>query len=86
MFRVIWSEFALDQLTDIFLESELEAQRRMADAVDALNRRLADDPFDQGESRDGPARVVFIDLLVVGFWINVPANEVRVEGVTQYGR
>jgi len=67
--------------------AELDAQRRMADAVEALNRRLALRPADEGESRDGPGRVVFIDGgLVVGFIVDDAAREVRVVGVTQYGQ
>jgi len=87
MYRVVWSQVALDQLADIFVLADLELQRRMADAVEALNRHLELRPFDEGESRDGSGRVVFVQGgLVVGFSVNEPIQEVRVVGVTQYGR
>ncbi len=86
MFQVTWSERALDRLADIFTESSLEEQDRMSAAIEALNRRLSRNPFDEGESRDGRARVVFIDLLVVAYWIEKANRIVRVDGVTRYGR
>ena len=86
MFRVTWSAVALDQLAVIFVDLDLDTQRRVADAVDALNRRIGLAPFDEGESRSGTGRVVFVDRLIIGFSIDTSAREVRIAGVTPYGR
>ncbi|MBO0699150.1 MAG: hypothetical protein J2P46_12205 [Zavarzinella sp.] len=86
MFKVTWSAVALDQLAAIFVTFDLDTQRRVAIAVEALNRRLALRPFDEGEARAGSGRVVFIDRLIVGFSIDAAAEEVRIAGVTPYGR
>ena len=86
MYRVIWSAVALDQLAGFYLTFDLETQRRVADAVEALNRRLQERPLDEGEARAGQGRVVFIDRLIVGFSVDSVEREVRIAGVTAYGR
>lgn len=86
MFQVIWSPVALEQLASIFVGLDLESQRRVADAVEALNRRLALNPSEEGESRAGRGRVTLVDRLIVGFAVDTASREVRVGGVTPYGR
>lgn len=52
----------------------------------ALNRRLADRPTEEGESRDGPYRIAFPDLLQVLVRVDLTGDSVWVIGVASYGR
>jgi hypothetical protein len=53
MFTVEWTDYALDQLADVFVSLDLNTQDQLSKAVEVLNRRLAIDPLDEGESRNG---------------------------------
>lgn len=86
MYEVIWFHTALDRLADIFATATLFDQERMAGAVETLNRDLAKDPYDRGESRDGIYRVVFLPLLRVWFRVDKLQMEVRVTSVIRYGK
>jgi hypothetical protein len=86
MYRVDWLAVALDALADVYVTLDLADQDRLAAAVDALNKRLAGDPYDEGESRGGPYRITFIDRLVVRFWVDEPSGVVHVTAVAPYGR
>jgi hypothetical protein len=85
-YTVIWRKQLLDRLADIYVAANGPDRERMADGVERLNGRLADDPSDVGESRQGGDRIDFPPLLLVTFTID-PANRVvRVTWVTRYGR
>ena len=86
MFTVVWSEAALETLATIYVTLDLRQQDRVAAAVAALNARLANAPFDEGESRSGPSRITFIDRLAVTFWVNEPGRSVRVTAVAAFGK
>jgi plasmid stabilization system protein ParE len=86
MFTVVWSSAALDALADVYVVLDLAGQDRVAAAVDALNRRLADDPHDEGESRSGGFRITFIDRLAVSFLVTDARHLVQVTAVSPYGR
>lgn len=86
MFTVTWLDAALDKLADLYVAANPMDHDRMAAGVDALNRRLARRPLDEGESRGGELRVAFPDLLAVRFRVNTAARAVRVVAVGRYGR
>ena len=86
MFTVIWNTAVLDRLAELYVAAPVEERERMAVGVSSLNRRLADDPLDVGESRDANGRVAFPALLMVRFRVDVPARTVRVFGVSRFGR
>jgi hypothetical protein len=58
----------------------------MAAGVEALNRRLALRPWDEGESREDDLRITVIPLLVVRFQVDRMADTVQVITVDRYGR
>lgn len=69
MYRVIWRRALIDLLTQIYTKvfeqgGDTEAITRAAARIDQL---LANDPADQGESRDHYERVLIVGPLTVVF-------------------
>lgn len=85
MFALVWSNRALDQLAELYVEATPEERKRMAAGVDALNARLRADPLNEGESRAGGIRVTFPALLMVAFVVNEKDQLVYVARVKRYG-
>lgn len=84
MFELIWRPAALDQLSDIYVGRLKPDERdRLAAGVEQLNRDLARDPFEVGESREGPVRVKVLPDVTVYF--SVVAYTVRVIRVHRRG-
>ena len=86
MFPVHWNIAVLDRLAELYVAAPVEERVRMAAGLSSLNRRLAEDPLDVGESRDANGRVAFPALLMVRFRIDVSTRTVRVTGVSRFGR
>jgi hypothetical protein len=59
MYTVIWRDAALDALADAFVAADLLMRGRIERAVTRLNKQLAADPEDIGESRGGKRRIAF---------------------------
>jgi len=59
MYTVRWRRTALDQLAALWLDSNDRAA--ITAAVDEIDRVLAADPINAGESRAGDTRVMFVD-------------------------
>jgi plasmid stabilization system protein ParE len=85
MYLVKWTKRALDRLADLYVSDAPDERERMAAAVEALNSRLQSNPLEQGESRAGGFRITFVELLVVGFHVDVIARKVLVNSVRRYG-
>lgn len=85
MFALIWPDPTLDALADIYLAATPAERAWMAAAVDGLNARLRSDPLNEGESRSGGFRLVFIPLLTVLFHVTTADNIVRVVRVRRFG-
>ena len=85
MYAVIWYNLALDQLADVLVGLDLNDQDTFATAVEELNRRLADDPLDVGESRSGTTRVTFVPFASIQFRVREAEQLVRVTRVVRYG-
>ena len=85
MYDCVWSRSILDELADIYVSATGPERDRMASGIEALNSRLARDPFDVGESRGDEDRLAFIPLLMIRFKVNIAARRVLVKGVARYG-
>jgi hypothetical protein len=70
MWAVIWRDTALDELADDMVRADLPTQDLIAQQVDALNRRLAIDPLNEGESRTGRVRIAFADPVGILFTVS----------------
>lgn len=65
---VDWENDVLDRLADLYVgEPDPAAREAMARCVEAINRRLASDPWTPGESRGPNRRVWFHPPLVVTY-------------------
>jgi hypothetical protein len=84
--RVEWTESALDQLADLFVQSDLVVQQEIEATVEAINSVLADDPDELGESRSAGRRVWFVHPLVVIFRIIEDEHCVIVSHVSRLRR
>jgi hypothetical protein len=78
MFTVIWRTRALDELADIVVQSDLNTQDLVERQVTALNKRLAADPLDVGESRGGSRRIAIADPICILFEVSAVNRIVRV--------
>ncbi len=85
-YSVVWANPILDRLADLYVGAEPADRERTAAGVEALNRRLATNPTEEGESRDGDQRVTFTPCLVVRFRVNLMSDAVRVIGVARSRR
>ena len=85
-FEVIWKTVALDHLADVYVSLSVADRNRMANGIEGLNRRLADEPLEVGESRFSGIRIAFPALLTVTFHVDEPKRIVRVLGLARYGR
>ncbi|HKB05788.1 MAG TPA: hypothetical protein VKD90_26565 [Gemmataceae bacterium] len=70
MWAVIWRDTALNELADDMVRADLPTQDLIARQVEALNRRLATDPLNEGESRTGRVRVAFADPVGILFTVS----------------
>ena len=86
MYDFRWLDSALDALADIYVAATVPDRERMATGVERFNRRIALNPNDVGESRDGGYRVDFPPLLVVYFHVDDMRREVEVTFIARFGR
>jgi hypothetical protein len=82
MFRVRWAMSALNELTNLWVSAGSERRRAITSATQAVDRELAFNPQDKGESRaDDDARIFFAPPLGILFQVDQPraiAHIVRV--------
>ena len=83
-YAVLWQPAAEARLADLWATHP--DRQRIADAADLVDEILARDPAEQGESRDGTARLFFVDRLEVYYHIDEPARTVFVRAVRWAGR
>ena len=62
-YTVVWQPPALATLAKLWTDGP--DRNAVAGASDSIDARLARDPLSQGESRDGPYRILFVSPLVV---------------------
>jgi plasmid stabilization system protein ParE len=75
-YHVIWQPHAKDQLATIW--NAAHDRRTVTAAADELDRLLADDSLDLGESRAGNDRIAFVPPLGATFRVDERRRTVRV--------
>lgn len=78
---VIWTDRARDQLADVWVAATPAERAVIEPLVLKLERDLAADPDEVGESRQDELRVVMRALLVI--WFEVQPGRVRIVRVTR---
>jgi hypothetical protein len=86
MYTVYWRDSLLDHLADLYVTADVPERERIARGVQGLNRRLKDEPYEVGESRDDRFRIAFPPLLAVVFEVDESKQLVRIVSVNRYGR
>jgi len=79
MFHVIWLQEALDDLTEIWVQSESTLRKAITTAAHWLEQELQTDPFRLSESRIENRRVIFMSPL--GVYFEVESNLVWILNV-----
>lgn len=67
MYRVDWLESALDDLTTLWLAANSSLKASITAATHAMDQRLTADAPNEGESRPGGRRIMFVAPLAVTF-------------------
>jgi hypothetical protein len=62
---VVWTEEALDRLSDIYVSVTAIQRVRLVDVVEEIDVRLSENSQFEGESRSGTNRVAFFPPLCV---------------------
>ncbi|HEY3392392.1 MAG TPA: hypothetical protein VGK58_06785 [Lacipirellulaceae bacterium] len=81
---VLYRQSAQDQLADIWLKAP--NQQTVADAADEIDRLLASDPLNAGESRGGNTRIIVERPLTVLFDLFPDDRLVEVFAVSYWRR
>jgi hypothetical protein len=86
MFTVRWKRSASNELADLWTRGDSATRQAITEATDRIDRALARDPENQGESRQPGVRVFFEFPLGVRFEIDAEHSIVRVLQVWSYRR
>ena len=78
-----WSDAALDALADIWVAATTADRDEIERAVREINRELADDPANKGESRVGGTRALIVAPLTVWYRV-LPGPQARVFSVRRH--
>jgi hypothetical protein len=69
MFVVHWLQSALDALSAMWVQADSDLRKAITDASHRVELILRNDPLDEGESRYGTSRIMFVPPLAVTFQI-----------------
>ena len=81
MFRVAWLQSALEELSALWRKSDSSLGKAITMASHQIEMRLSKDPTQEGESREGAIRILFIPPLSITFEVDEDAQVVTVAHV-----
>ena len=84
--HVDWLQSALDELAAIWTQADRTRRKAITAANHQIDQRLRQDPWNQGESRSGGRRILFVHPLIVYFRIEADGRTVTVLGVRESRR
>jgi hypothetical protein len=84
MFRVRWKQSALNELAALWMAADSEERRAITAATHRIDQLLRGDPDNQGESRPGGRRILFVPPLGILFRVDAAQAVVRVLHVWRY--
>lgn len=73
-----WTTAARTELANMWLRADSAQRRAITAAAHAIDRRLAINPENEGESRDAGCRVLFERPLAITFQVQRSAADVQV--------
>lgn len=68
--KVLWTPSARNDLADLWLKADSAQRQMITSATGSIDRRLAADPANEGESRPGGRRISFAPPLGVAFRVD----------------
>jgi hypothetical protein len=86
MYQVRWLQSALDELADQWIRATSEERQAIASATYAVERRLAEDPVEEGESRPKGRRITFVPPLALTFRVGPDEGTVTIVHVRVFRR
>lgn len=86
MFRVAWTQTALDELAQAWLKADSRQRAAINAAAEAADGLLREDPENHGESRAGGRRVMFVPPLGLVFLVEPRLSSVRIVHVWRFRR
>jgi hypothetical protein len=86
MFRVEWLQSALDELATIWMQADAVLRQAITAASHSIEQRLQRDPLNEGESRPGGRRIMFVPPLAVIFRVEADGQTVTVLHVRAFRR
>ena len=78
MRQVEWHQSVVDELTRLWLQSDSSERKAITRACHAVEKRLANDPENEGESRPDGRRITFEPPLVLVFRVEADGRTVTV--------
>ncbi|MCI0460488.1 MAG: hypothetical protein L0Z62_26335 [Gemmataceae bacterium] len=78
MFHVEWLQQALDDLADAWVQADSAQRQAITAASDEVDQRLQSDPHNEGESRAGGRRILFVPPLAATYRIEADGKTVTV--------
>jgi len=86
MFRVAWTQAALDELAEAWMAADSRRRAAINAAAEAAGGLLREDPESHGESRAGGRRVMFLPPLGLVFLVEPRLSSVRIVHVWTFRR
>jgi hypothetical protein len=84
MFRVVWAGAALNELAALWLAADSSGRQAITRATRLIDELLGSEPVDQGESRGGSERIMFVAPLGVTYAVDSQDRVVRVLQVWRF--
>jgi hypothetical protein len=78
MYRVVWAQTALNNLTSVWVQADAAERRTITAATRQIDFLLSRNPETQGESRTATERVMFVPPLGVTYDFDPRRGFVRV--------
>lgn len=76
--EVRWQRSAVNELADVWLHADSAERDEITRATAIVDHRLGNDPHNEGESRPGGRRIIFVAPLAVIFRISSDRRTVSV--------
>ena len=78
MYRVLWLQSVLNELTAHWLVADSATRQAITAAANTIEQELRDDPEEKGESREEDERVLFAPPLGVTFEVDLHQHIVTI--------
>jgi hypothetical protein len=86
MFTVEWLQEALNELATAWMQANTHERQEITAASQMIDDRLSRNPHQEGESRPGGRRIMFVPPLAVTFQVEADGQTVTVLSVRFYRR